>query len=314
MTKKNIEISIIIVNWNSDFLLKNCLDSIFQSDLSNDKYEVIVVDNNSKDFSMQCFNNFNFNKKQILNNKNNGFAKACNQGIEISNGEYILFLNPDTEIMENTLSLSLDFMKNNSDVGVMGCMHRNRKSKILHSCSNYPKLSSNLFKIVGLSNIFPSIFNSPTLMLGWDHKTSRCVDNVMGAFYLTKKSILDKVELFDEQFYVYYEDLDLSKRIKNIGYKIFYNSEIEIYHKGCGTSENVKAKRLAYSLHSRILYSKKHFSFFRYLTLLFLTLLIEPFTRIFLQIIHFNFIGISETILGYIILINRLFDKKVNEK
>jgi GT2 family glycosyltransferase len=129
----------------------------------------------------------------------------------------------------------------------------------------------------------------------------------MGSYYLIKREQFIVLGLFDEDYFVYLEDLDFSYRVKKNNSIVFFNTDIEIYHETGGTSKNVKAQRLFYSLDSLLIYGKKHFSKASYFILFFLVFLIEPLSRILFNLIGLNFKGIIETILGYKMLYIKYF-------
>ena len=279
-------ISVIIVNWNSNELLKECIESITNySDSMVDK--VVVVDNYSTDNSLSNLSkieNLTINLQIIHNQENLGFGKACNQGAMLCDSKYLLFLNPDTKLYENTLKESVEFMEKpaNYEVGVCGIQLIDERKEIQRSCTRFPSPISMIVYSLGLNRL-PFLVNRSYQMLEWDHKKSQKVDHVIGAFYFIRNNIFRQVRGFDEDYFVYLEDLDLSLRINKLGYKIFYNANIKAYHKGGGTSERVKAKRLFYSLESRIKYSKKHFSPISSSLVIVSTLAVEPFIRNFIK-------------------------------
>ena len=119
----------------------------------------------------------------------------------------------------------------------------------------------------------------------WNHENSQEVDHVIGAFYLIRKKLFDEVKGFDEGYFVYYEDIDLSHRVKEYGYTIYYLAEAKAYHKGGGTSEKIKAKRLFYSLRSKMTYSKKHLNLISHGCIVLVTFTLEPISRIFLSLL-----------------------------
>ena len=136
-------------------------------------------------------------------------------------------------------------------------------------------------------------------MTDWDHKSSRFVDHVIGSFYLISRKDFIKVNGFSEDYFVYYEDLDLSKKITDLGGKIYYNADIQIYHKGGGASESVKAERLFYSLDSLLIFSKKHLNKLQYVMISFIVLFIEPLLRLLIKLLTFDKIGALEIIKSY---------------
>jgi GT2 family glycosyltransferase len=136
-------------------------------------------------------------------------------------------------------------------------------------------------------------------MKDFSHESSTEVDQVMGAFFFIRTDLFNQCNGFDEQFFVYYEEVDLSKRINSLGFKSIFLADCNAYHVGGGVSQQVKAKRLFYSLRSRILYSNKHFNFLSYIAVYFLTLLVEPISRIGFSLARLDFKAISETISAY---------------
>jgi len=291
-------LDIVIVNWNSGELLNNCLTSIEKSNLKGFLINIIVVDNGSTDDSLErisCSVKYHLIKK----NENIGFAKACNVGLWQSSGKFILFLNPDTEVREDTLKKAFNTMLNNENISVLGVMHIDESGNIAPSCSRFPKLRYYFYDIIGLSKIFPKKFYHATIMLDMDFSQSSYVDEVNGSFFFCRRSVLDRVGGFDERFFVYYEELDLSYRIKKNGGEIFYDADNEIYHKGCGVSDQVKAKRLFYVLRSRIKYGFKNFNKINAIVLFVLTMFVEPFSRLLYLVISGKFSEINELVGGY---------------
>lgn len=299
---------IIIVNWNAGELLKKCIDSINNSDFDKSELKVIIVDNASIDHSL---NGINYSFVRIIRNEENkGFAAACNQGIRLIDAKYILLLNPDTVLMKDTLAKSAYFMETNSEISVLGCKHVDENNYIKRSCAKFPGIHNFIYDSIGLSKIYPRLFHSATIMDYWDHKNSMFVDQVMGAFMLVRKSVLDKVGYLDEIFFIYFEEMDLSLRIIQQGGKVYYNSDIQIFHEGEGTSKQVKAKRLFYSLTSRLKFVKKHFSKLNYGIVITFTLFVEPFTRSIYLLINKDTKGIKEVTAAYKLLYAGFFSKR----
>lgn len=269
---------IVIINWNSGNYLEKCIHSIFTTNNKAFVNTVFIIDNNSNDSSLEKIKPNN--KIKIIRNKENlGFAKASNQGFKLSKAPYILLLNPDTQLLNSTLEDCIAFVEKNHEVDILGCRLLNDKGEISPSCARFPTPGKLFIDSTGLSKIFPSLFTPAILMIEWDHKTSRFVDQVMGAFMFMRKSIFKKVGLFDERFFVYFEEVDFSKRLSKIGGKSFFNADIKAIHSGEGTTSSVKAFRLFLNLKSRLQYAKKHFSFFGFASVWFCTYFIEPITR-----------------------------------
>lgn len=295
-------IDIVIVNWNSDEYLKVCVASIFVQKNEAIVNKVIIVDNNSSDESLHKISQHN---KIVLikNADNNGFAKACNQGYAVSTATYVLFLNPDTQLYENTLSDCLNFMEQHAEIDVVGCQLLDDNGTITHSCARFPTPFTMFNDASGLSKIAPKIFKPATLMNDWDHKESRFVDQLTGAFMFMRSESFKRIGYFDERFFVYFEELDFSLRLAKTGGKSYFNATIKALHSGEGTTNKVKAFRLFLSLRSRLLYAKKHFSPIGYSFVYFSTFFIEPLSRGFFLLISGRLNEMKDLFKGYKLLI-----------
>lgn len=295
-----MSVSIIIVNWNSGDMLSDCIESIRTFGGAGLK-EVIVVDNASTDGSSDSIF---FDKVKLIKNRENlGFAKACNVGFQLASGEYCLLLNPDTKIFEDTIDKAIEYLQKNKQVDILGCRHVDDQGATKVSCARFPRFSTFMNDIAGLSKIAPRIFHPATLMTDFDHKKSMEVDQVIGAFMFMRKSIFDKYGYFDERFFVYFEELDFSYRVKKAGGKIFYNADFSIYHKVNGTTEKVRSFALFLSLRSRLKYIKKHFPFYQYILLATGTLTVEFFVRSIFSLFSAGLQGLRSNFLGYKMLI-----------
>ena len=292
-------VDIIIVNWNSADLLDKCLDSIRKTNQINGNISnVIVVDNNSSDNSIELLNKYEHKISIIKNNRNLGFGKACNLGAKASNSEFILFLNPDTKIENNCIVEAVDYLDKNIDISVLGCLQKGVNSKIISSCASLPNLRNSINLLSGLSKINNRLFPDFHLQ-NFDYSKSCYVEHVMGSFYLIRRNVFEKVGGFDEDFFVYQEDTDLSKRISLIGGKIYFNSKIEIFHESGGTSKNIIAKRVFYSLEALLKYGKKHFKNVEYYVLLFFVLFVSPLTRLIYSLLKLSLNDCKESITAY---------------
>ncbi len=280
-------LSIIIVNWNVRPLLEKCLFSILKNTQGLD-YEIIVVDNNSTDGSREFLSQFRVSGlrfKVILNSQNNGFAKANNQGIKRTRGEFILLLNPDTEVYQGTLQKTVSFMQKNSDCGILGCQLVGSDDVIQPSVRSFPTVGSHLMIFLKLQYLFPrakvlrDYFQSD-----FDYYQLAEVDQVMGAFFMTRREVLDRIGLLDERFFLWFEEVDFCKRVKDAGWKIIYNPETRILHRDSRSFSQLLplCKQRIYT-QSAIYYFKKYSSHKEYLILAFLrplSLLLACFTQI----------------------------------
>lgn len=297
-----MQIDIVIINWNSGNYLLKCIQSIFTE--KNELYirKVFIIDNHSSDDSLLQLPNHH---KQVIikNMRNNGFAKAANQGFKLSTAPYVLLLNPDAQLLDATLEDCISFMDKNAEIDILGCRLLDDAGETSPSCARFPTPVSMFTDCFGLSKVFPFLFKPAVLMSDWDHKTSRYVDQVMGAFMFMRHSVFEKIGYFDERFFVYSEELDFSKRLSEINGKSYFNTNITAIHSGQGTTRSVKAFRLFLNLQSRLLYSRKHFTKGGYLLVWFGTYFIEPFSRILFLLFKGRFGEIKATVKGYLMLI-----------
>lgn len=195
---------------------------------------------------------------QILYNEQNlGFAKACNQGAKMARGEYLIFLNPDMILETSALASCINYLEQKKqDVAVVGIQLVDEHGTVARSCSRLPHNRYFLAKCLGLNRI---IKRWNLFMVEWDHKESRYVDEVIGAFFLVENEVFTRLGGFDERFFVYYEEVDFCKRVHDAGLKVFYYTEARAYHEGGGASGQVKDYRLFYELRSRYQYMRKHY-------------------------------------------------------
>lgn len=256
-----MDLSIIIVNYNVKFFLEQCLYSV-QKAITSINAEIIVVDNASSDNSMtELPQRFPF--VQFIPNKQNlGFAKANNIGLQQATGKYILFLNPDTILSEDTLQLCIRFIEQHPEAGALGIkMIDGQGNYLKESKRGFPSPLTALYKLSGLTALFPRSKTFAKYYLGHlDENNSHEVDVLSGAFFLTKKEVLGKTGSFDERFFMYAEDIDLSYRIQQAGYKNYYFAGSQIVHfKGESTNKNsLHYTKLFYGAMSQFV--KKHYS------------------------------------------------------
>jgi len=214
-------LSIVIVNYNVKYFIRQCIQSILKSQFSSD-YEIIVVDNNSSDESVQMLSaEFGDTIQLIANKENVGFSKANNQGFEIAQGKYVLILNPDTIVEENTLQTCYDYLENNSDTGAVGVrMFDGAGNYLPESKRGFPKPQSAFFKLSGLSKLFKnSAFFNQYYLGHLSNDRFHSIDVLTGAFMFVHKSTLLEVGGFDEDYFMYGEDIELSYQIKATGKK-----------------------------------------------------------------------------------------------
>lgn len=226
-----MQLSIIIVNYNVKHFLEQCLYSVRRA-TNGLRAEIIVVDNHSEDNSLAYLQPL-FPEVQFLANQQNlGFSKACNQGLKLSNGNYVLFLNPDTIVPEDCFEKCIEFFESHPDAGALGIKMLDGAGRFLkESKRSFPSPSAALYKLFGLSKIFPRSKIFSKYHLGHlDPNQTHEVDVLAGAFIMIKKVVLDKTGGFDETFFMYGEDVDLSYRVQKAGYKNYYFTGSSIIH------------------------------------------------------------------------------------
>lgn len=256
-----MQLSVVIVNYNVRYFLEQCLNSVFRSGKDLDM-EVFVVDNQSVDGSTEMVREKFPQVKLIANDKNAGFSKANNQAIRKSSGKYILLLNPDTVVEDDTLPKVVAFMDSHPDAGGLGVKMVDGQGRFLpESKRGLPTPAVAFCKIFGLSALFPKSKVFGRYHLGYlDADETHQVDVLSGAFMLLRKETLEKTGLLDEDFFMYGEDIDLSHRIVKAGYKNYYYPEARIIHyKG----ESTKKSSVNYVLvfyNAMIIFARKHFS------------------------------------------------------
>tara|TARA_B100001142_G_scaffold94469_1_gene96321 strand:+ start:2625 stop:3527 length:903 start_codon:yes stop_codon:yes gene_type:complete len=236
-----LDVSIVIVNYNTAEYLKESIESILSSDISLSQIEVIVVDNASSDLSVKkledfiSLNSISLPIKIIINDDNLGFSKSVNIGIGQSRANYTCILNPDTNIMSNCLSGLIDYMNSNPDIDAITPKILNSDGSLQNSCKrSEPGILNSIYRILGFDKIFPNSrhFASFHLLYLNENKISQ-VEVISGAFMFLRSSTIEKVGLFDENFYLYCEDTDYCVRINNLGGKIVYYPLLKaIHHRG----------------------------------------------------------------------------------
>ena len=256
-----MDLSIIIVNYNVKYFLEQCLCSV-QKACRNIEAEIIVVDNNSSDGSRQFLEPLFPSVSFIWNSSNAGFAKANNQAIAVARGKYILFLNPDTIVPEDCFEKCFDFFQQHPLAGALGVHMIDGSGQFLKESKRaFPSPLTSLYKLAGLSNLFPRSKTFARYYLGHlSENEDQEVDVLAGAFMMMPASVLKATGNFDEVFFMYGEDVDLSYRIQKAGFKNYYFAGTSIIHfKGESTGKgSLNYVRLFYKAMS--LFVKKHYS------------------------------------------------------
>lgn len=259
-----MELSIIIVNYNTYHLTKQTINSLIEKE-HNFSYEIILVDNASVDGSIEALKR-DFSTlisegflKVFINNSNLGFAKANNIGIRNSVGKYILLLNSDTVVEENCLEKCLSEINKDESIGALGCKVILPDGTLDHACKRgFPTPKASLHYLLKLHKKDPIKYGQYDALHLNENQTGE-VDCLMGAFMLMPKAVLNEVGLLDEDFFMYGEDIDLCYRIKENNYKILYYTEAAITHHKGGSSKKRRTK-VIYDFHNAMwIFYKKHY-------------------------------------------------------
>ncbi len=256
-----MKLSVIIVNYNVEFFLEQCLNATFVA-LKHVDGEVFVVDNNSIDGSLAMVREKFPQVHLIANKENTGFSKANNQALRIAKGEYHLLLNPDTVVDENTFAKVVSFMDEHPDAGGLGVKMIDGKGNFLpESKRGLPTPKDAFYKIFGLSRLFPKTKRFGRYHLSYlDKDEIHEIEILSGAFMLMRKETLDKVGLLDEAFFMYGEDIDLSYRIVLGGYKNYYYPKTTIIHYKGESTKKSSVNYVFVFYNAMIIFAKKHFS------------------------------------------------------
>lgn len=255
-----MQLSIIIVNYNVKYFLEQCLCSVIKA-IQNVETEIFVVDNNSSDGSATFFKDRFTKVKFIWNKENLGFSKANNIAVKQATGKYILFLNPDTLVPEDCFEKCISFFESHPEAGALGIKMLDGSGNFLkESKRSFPSPITSFYKLSGLARLFPRSKIFSKYHLGnLNENENNEVDVLAGAFMMVPKKIIDSVGSFDEDFFMYGEDIDLSYRIQEAGYKNFYFAKSNILHfKGESTRKGgLNYVRLFYKAMS--IFVRKHY-------------------------------------------------------
>ncbi len=285
---QQIDLSIIIVNWNTKALLLECLNSL-SNQQSIYQTEIIVVDNASTDGSTEAVTAHYPHLKLIKNNFNMGFGRANNIGIKNSLGRYVCLLNSDARVLPNCFNYLIEFMDKNETVGISGPKTLSPDLSIQDTCRNFPSLWNTLSCALYLDKILSKYdFFSAEHMFFFDHNTIRKVDGLAGCCLTIRRNALDQVGLFDEQFFIYFEETDLCKRFRNAGWDIIFFPDAVIIHHHAASASRDPIRFNTEQIKSQMQYWKKHHSKIAVTVFLFI-LLIHHSLRLILRSISYIF-------------------------
>jgi len=289
-------VDVVVVNWNSGGYLAQCiasLDALQPSDA--DIRSVIVVDNASTDGSNEVAA-ARVPLALVSNSTNLGFGAACNIGARRGRADMILFLNPDARVDSSSIARTVAALREHPDTWIAGARLIDPNGRVQRTCCRAPTALRMIARALGVDRLFPSL---GYVMSEWPHDATREVDHVIGAFYLIRRDAFERLGGFDERFFVYLEDLDLSMRVRAAGGKCLYVAEATAHHVGGGTTASIKATRLFYSVRSRLQYAKKHFDLASAAAIWAISLAIEPLVRTVGALSHRSIAEIGEVWSAY---------------
>ncbi|MCF6148423.1 MAG: glycosyltransferase [Candidatus Kuenenia sp.] len=275
------KISIVIVTWNSSSWIVNCLKSLI-NDLRSFSHSLIIADNASTDLTVSLIKT-QFPEAILIENKTNvGFAQACNTALLLSNSEYVLFLNPDTEVISGMTGTLLAFMEKHREAGAIGPALLNPNGSLQLSGNTFPNLKNILSESFFLDRLFPnSCFFGSHKMSHIDRSKVFMVDWTMGSCLFVRREALDKAGMFDSHYFLFFEETDLCLRLRNAGYKIYILPDAKLIHFGGASSPEL------YNEEKIIYYHKSLFYYFRknmpyQLVFLRMAIVLRSLLRIFL--------------------------------
>ena len=252
-----LDLSIIIVSWNTREVLRECLRSVFAG-LHGLTAEVIVVDNASSDGSAQMVRQCFGNATLIANETNRGFAAANNQALRIANGKYVLLLNSDTLVLGDVFARSIRYMEGKADVGVMGCRVLNPDRSVQRTCLRYPSVLNLFLSATGLARLRWPRFCGREHILDWSRDGERDVDVVSGCYLLVRASAIRAVGIMDESFFFCGEESDWCRRFAAAGWRCRFAPVGDIVHYGNVSGSRLRWKRDALLTDGVLRFIRKH--------------------------------------------------------
>jgi GT2 family glycosyltransferase len=255
-----LDVSVVIVSWNTCDILRGCLRSIFEQTRGL-SFEVFVVDNDSHDKSAQMVQIEFPEVNLIVNAENRGFAAACNQGMRAASARFMLLLNPDTVILDNAISRCVQYADAHPDVGVVGCQVLENEHRITPTGFSFPSPMNIFLALSGLSRVFPRsrLFGRPEISW-WDRMTEQDVDVVTGMFMLVRREAIAQVGLMDESYFVYSEEADWCYRFAQAGWRRVFTPTAQIIHLdgGAKSTSQASTKMFVQLQKSAMIYHRKN--------------------------------------------------------
>lgn len=246
-----MDVSIIIVSWNTSVLLGQCLRSIFDNPPPG-SFDVVVIDNASKDGSAKMVRE-NYPQTTLIENEANvGFSRANNQGIRISQGRYIILLNSDTLVHPESLRILLEFLDSHPDAGIAGAHLQNPDGTDQHYPTSFPTLPNQ-------TSVLCYLPGRQQFNVGMSNQSQVCeVERVQGAFLAIRREVIEQIGMMEESLFLYAEEDDLCQRARMAGWKVFFLPQVLITHYGGASTEQVSVKSLQHLYRSKLWFIRKY--------------------------------------------------------
>jgi hypothetical protein len=257
-------LSVFVVNYNTADLLAPMMNTLAQASaaLQIGLIQTVIVDNASRDHSLNVINTLAPAVKLIANSKNVGFGRANNQCLPLMEGPYVLLLNTDAFVSDDTLVKTLDYMDSHPRCGVLGVRLVGRDGTLQPSCRYFPTVFNTFLANSGIGRLFPWVRAVDDM--SWDHRSTRECDWVPGCYYLVRREVIEQVGLFDPRYFLYFEEVDHCRAVKAAGWSVVFFHDTEVVHIG-GESAKSDAELTAGSrqisalqIESELLYFRKH--------------------------------------------------------
>jgi len=258
MTNNEQKISVVIISYNGIDYIDDCIASVIVS-LENTNYEIIDIDNGSKDGTVELIKE-KYPSVHLIENKSNlGFAKAVNQGLKQATGDYILLLNQDTKIIDRAIPKLAERIQQDNNIGCIGPMFVNPDGTAQKSARTFPRYRDLFYEFSGLAYLFPHSKIFSRWKMGWfDHKSELNVDQPMGAALMIRRKVIENVGFFDEDYPIFFNDVDYCRRILKAGYtNLYYPEAVIMHHVGTSTRKR-KAAMIMESHRSMYNYFRKY--------------------------------------------------------
>jgi N-acetylglucosaminyl-diphospho-decaprenol L-rhamnosyltransferase len=297
-----VDLDVVIVNFNAGDHLGRCLRALGNADRSSFTLaSITVVDNGSEDESLRAVaadadaESVDSVVNVLSNRANRGFAAACNQGARAGAAELLVFVNPDAEVFPETLAATVGLMADpaRAEVGICGGQMVSAQGESLLSCSRFPSFAMYTTKMLGLAHLLPR-WVPRQRMTAEETAESGPVDQVIGAFFMIRRSLFESLGGFDERFFVYMEEVDLALRAAQLGYRSYFLKTATVYHREGISSEQIGGRKLFYLLRSQTEFARKHFPAWQAVALVWLFAWVEIPVRLLRALAHRRRSEVSE--------------------